>query len=1264
MPNGLFTRVMQQWTALITACREGRRVFNSLITSSVPPGSFEPLTPVLLADDQFERYERELMRALKNDEVLNIALMGGYGAGKSSVIKTFLDRHPDIPTAHISLATFSKDAPASDNKLDADTSNKNGRSADASTEATLPGDLISRIEETIVQQLLYAVPAERLPKTRLKRIVQVSSRRIFMRTVFCAVFITGCLRLYLPTVKELPAFDPDWIFKGLMLIPGWLAVLGVGAGCLYALYVSLKFLSMFSIDGLTLKGGKLEATQHGSVLHKNVDEIIYCFERSDIRVVVIEDLDRFGAQEVFFRLREINFTIRQSPQIKRPVHFIYAIRDELFTVTDKTKFFDLIIPVIPVVNSENSREKLYQLMGTRTVNGKPLGISLDRILVETVCYYIDEMRLIKNIVNEYDIFANLLSHGGLELDQNKLLAIVVIRNLHPEEFAQLSKRRGQVHSLLTGLSEWLESSSRALIDRLEELREDRSQRLLVAEEQLVDARLRVWYEALKASGIEGANYIQSDSGQRYSLNDFLKDQIFEQLCHSGQWQSVLFSQWANQTPIGHFVKPHDALVRAAFEKRANRIQTPISVVEDAIRAVERDIIRIKTLSLREAARGDYGIVIAQKLTGMEVIVYLMRNGYLDTDYTDYLGFFYEGSLTHEDQNLLLALRRRDLLDVATPIRNPERVIEKLEHDSLDGGGGIIAALIAELSISSRRSDLSDVRTQKLEVILRSAEQHLSRFADASRIILSEQARSDFIRSMFSIEPRLNTQLLETDQFSGLEIRLDFISGLLDTLTQEQIEGMTDQDLLLSAIEELPDAKALISGMETKANGWAWLLHEPVKFRNLDTGTDEHTLRQLVEWNCLELNLPMMLLLCRKFDGEEGNVTARRLLALELSGMSTLIEHAPREFVLALMEQTGTIEEDSNSLRYVLPLISDDSELQDQLFQRTDCAIEDLSYFSDNIWIQALQLDRVESVPKAAWVFFNHMLIRPTELPNDAPTSDEMNYLEDVFAHFITRNAIAAQQLWDDEKRPENDDLKTRLIVSDHFDDDTLEEVFASTTVGAAAIEGAKISTERWGFLATASFVPFDAATHTIFANQGADIEIIYLRNRWEAAREELDLLKLDPYTVFSLSKASNVPIDDVVRMWEGLVEREMASDAEALKQLGSVCARANAEGVVLSRNCLSIIVSAANDANTSEQGRKALLLQALKLKIDWATTSPILVALADGYADLAAKKRLVRLPNSSLDAHIVNTLQLRGFVGKISNDKDYIEAFSRPSGMV
>lgn len=77
----------------------------------VPNGTtvFEPLTPVLLDLPSSQRYERELLSALANDQVRNIAITGEYGAGKSSVIRTFVDRHPEFNFAFISLAAFGKE---------------------------------------------------------------------------------------------------------------------------------------------------------------------------------------------------------------------------------------------------------------------------------------------------------------------------------------------------------------------------------------------------------------------------------------------------------------------------------------------------------------------------------------------------------------------------------------------------------------------------------------------------------------------------------------------------------------------------------------------------------------------------------------------------------------------------------------------------------------------------------------------------------------------------------------------------------------------------------------------------------------------------------------------------------------------------------------------------------------------------------------------------------------------------------------------------
>lgn len=1266
MLNGLRNRIHQKCIAVSVAWDIGLQIFRSLIKPSEPAGTFEPLTPVLLEQDLFQDYERELMAALSSDEVLNIALTGGYGAGKSSVIKTFFERHPEFKTAYVSLATFSKDAPpplpVSGAEQTSDPKPENGQTVDPAKESASSGDLIPRIEETIVQQLLYTVPAARLPKTRLKRIFQARKRTIYHRTVAMIALVLGGLRLYVPTIDKLPKIDPDWLVPGLMLIPGWLAVGAVGYVIWYLLHGSIKLLSMLSIDGLTIKGGKLEATNHASVLHKNVDEIIYCFERSDIRVVVIEDLDRFGTQEIFFRLREINFTIRNSPEIKRPVHFIYAIRDELFTVTDKTKFFDLIIPVIPVVNSENSREKLSEYMGVREVNGNKLGESLAPVLVETVCYYIDEMRLIKNIVNEYDIFANLLSRGGLELDQNKLFAMVAMRNLHPEEFAELIKRRGRVYSVLTGLSKWVESESHELLEERERLREERKDRIAAGVEQIIDARLRVWYEALKAGELEGANHIQTESGARFGITAFLQDDTFDQLTKAGQWQSLFVSQ-RGPASAGHATKPADALARASYEKRVGRINAPLKDIEESIRDVERKILKAKTISFREAARGSYGAAITEQLPGLDVVIYLLRNGYLDTDYTDYLGFFYEGSLTRNDQNQLLALRRRALLDVDVPLANPAKLIEKLDHDSLDDGCGIIASLIVELSVTARATDASDIRTQKLAVILKSGLQHSSRMADAVMIILESQASSKFIHATHILQPDLYLRLFEAEQFQGVESRLNLVCALLDSLTPDQLVASEGRSKLLEVVQDLPVVDALIPKLDTQFYGWAWLRREPVRFRALEVGVEKTTLLRLVEWDCLELFLPMIELLCDTLDGDQAGVSYARLRALRLVGLNSAIEDDPHAFIGELIEQKGHIHEDEDSLRYLLSLIRDDPDLQEEYFGRTICKIDQLDGFSDNIWECALRNDRVVSVASAGWQYYDHMVIRGNEKPNESPDVTERQLINEIFAEFLIRNAVEAQKLWD-ETRDDLDCLQTQIIVSELIDETSLERIFARTAIKAEAIVDAVMTRERWEYLATADFVPFDVEIHEAFGNQGVELELAYLRKHWPEARVAVDLMRLDPYIVGALARAPEVSIEDIGEMWAGVVQRELEGEEAVRDTLGAVCARANSEGMTLPRNCLKVIATMAKDVSRPPEERMEMLVQAVELNADWPTLASVLAPLGGVYELLSGKKPLVRFPPTALDSRLAHSLSRRGFVGQPKENEKHIEMRSRPSLMV
>jgi hypothetical protein len=967
---------------------------------------FQPLTPVLIEPGKIQRYERELLNGLRNDQVRNIAITGEYGAGKSSVLRTFVHRHPEFVYAFVSLATFGKDTEISgayELVTDTDVASESPRSSEPSAKAgqgskaeenKAESDLVARIEETIVQQLLYAVPAKTLPKTRLKRIDQASGLKIWWKTLCYGLLILAALRMYVPVAEKLPKIEPAWLLEWLLWIPSTLAVGIAALGCIHLLHTCLRLSSLFSIDGLTLKGGKLETTHHGSVLHKNIDEIIYCFERSSIDVVIIEDLDRFGIHDVFTRLREINFIIKQSPQVKRPVYFVYALRDEMFVVGEKTKFFDLIVPVIPVINSENSQEKMMELLNLRTFKSKPLGEHLDRRLVETVCYYIDDLRLVKNIVNEFDMFSNILA-SGLRLEPDKLFAIVVIRNLHPGAYADLVKRRGAIYGVTKGLDTWKTQQNSANAKRLDDLRRERDERVSELANNVAELRAYVWFTILRLTGTEIATHVQI-AGTYYTAQQFVTEEVFDSLKNQAiQLSTVALNQYGQMfNRSASSVSMTEVLNATSYERRYALLERRLGTIADEIAAVQRQSDQVIRMSFKTAVKKGYGDVVRHNLLGLDVVSYLMQHGFLDSDYTDYLGYFYQGSLTPGDKDLILSLRRGVLPEVSTPVDSPSTVLEKLESDELDEGRGIIVELIACLSARPTSLAAGSADTQLSHILRSGLDEHTERMAIAVRELLSRTDAPGFIRAVYRLEPKLFNSLLKARDtgdaggvFEGSEARQSLVKAIVDNLPESDFKtlaGDASTDLV-PTIDGLEDASRLMPGLESNVGAWAWLRAHPVQFASLGHTMSLADLERLINWRCIKINLPMLSLICAKSEAGQdskdaksepadvGIVSLRRLQASGINGLGNyLLSHAD-ELGSALIDQSAVLDESSDSLASLLAEVDADHDLTNRLFDHTTCDLHALTDAPRYLWAKALESDRLVAKADAVWIFLRKSL---------------------------------------------------------------------------------------------------------------------------------------------------------------------------------------------------------------------------------------------------------------------------------------------------
>jgi hypothetical protein len=1275
--RSLLNHAMGQYKRYRKACEKAVAASREYLSIASNTNVFEPLTPVLLEVDRSRRYESELLSALSNDQIRNIAITGEYGAGKSSVIRTFVDRHPELTYAFVSLAAFGKDlnkggagkvTPADSPVAPAESSSSATDPKEA--EKKTDSDILTRIEETIVQQLLYAVPSDELPKSRLKRIIQASSSIIWGRTFFYVLMIVGVLRLYVPTVEKLPKVDPAWLVEWLLWIPGWSAVLVLGVGGIYMLFSALKLLSLFSIDGFTIKGGKLETTHHGSVLHKNVDEIVYCFERSKIDIVVIEDLDRFGIHDVFTRLREINFIIKQSPQIKRPVYFIYALRDELFAVGEKTKFFDLIIPIIPVVNSENSREQMFKMLRERQFNGAALDTGLNESLVETVCYLIDDMRLIKNIVNEFDMFSSILSGGsGLKLDSNKLFSIIAIRNLHPAEYADLVKRRGAIYETIQGFSEWRFQQSKQAEDAYQALREKREKRVQEIAESVAELRAYVWFELKKASNLPGANYVQVVQGNMFSMLDFVTDQVFDGIVNqSTRLQMIHTDVQRRVLQTSEAVGAKELLASTSYQKRYDLLQRTLVDIDDEMAEHRIEAGRINHQTFRAAAKKNYGDVITQKLKGLDVVIYLMRHGYFDTDYTDYFGYFYEGSLTSEDKNLILELRRGVSVDVTTVISAPKKAVEKLDTDDLSDGRGIIVALIEHLSSCPYNDTGMSHESSKLTTILRSGlDGHLDRMAQATEILISIATSPKFIQAVYVLEPGLFQALLNAERFESAVLRQALITAVMDGLEAAQLrklDSMPDKSIY-GAIASLEDVSRLMPGLEAGGKGWPWLKELPMRFSALNDGIVLDDLKKLIKWGCVEVNLNMLTLICQKAESTHASkaghgasiISYRRLQALEIEGLNELLLESPEEFTTTLLAQVGTLDESTASFNELLQAIlqeSDDSDAVAQLFDRTTCTFDRLEDTTPSLWSKMLLSDRVKLKAIAVWKFFEDIRV-----PGLGQTSDM-----EAFTSFIQRHAKElGDDLWDFDT-PMHQELQKYLLVTTELSNETLEVLFTNVVLSDPGILKGLQSRERWEMLASASFLAYSPEIRESIRTFSADLEAPYLAAHWVQARDQIDLSQMSIDMALPLSKSGALEPNEKIQMWTALPIEAFDTNNEAIKEVAETCRVANRHSTSFPPAFIPALKKFAGGEGLTSAQRSEVLIQCLPL-CSWAEAASILGMLSEsGFTKLSPHVKKIEMPHTDLNMRLVNALQTRGFVQTVTEKDAVISATAKPKGMI
>lgn len=775
---------------------------------------FQSLTPTENAED-IKTYSEAMDFALssKNDAIKNIAVTGLYGAGKSSFLRTYFKGKKNV--LWVSLALFLEQ-------------HRIGKTEEEKTEFE------HKLELSILQQIVH-----------LHKDAAWWSWKIITVVLLIGGGIIGIMQPDVFVKYVTPAIH-DWVANYACVI-FWFSLFEVVAVSLMAMRKVVYWLKDTGIKRVDVSGAGLAGLEiempdipSCSMLNRNIRTIINFFSVSKCSIVVFEDIDRFNDLCIFTKLRELNLLLNNSHQIsvkKKPIRFIYALREELFEdEKSKVKFFDFVIPIIPRINASNSRTELLAFLNDWS-DTKP-----DETLVrfvKVVSPYISDMRLLKNICNEYYTYREQVIDYTSE---QELLGLVVFKNFFPKDFALMHDERGMMWKFLEKKKEAQERLAKDIDDKISNLKHEID---CINGEKLTDIQqLQLLYYATLMREFDPHNaYVHIQGEQRFASAILYYDNWFEVLRRNGFSGGSYGNRpikWADiekKTDPNCTYDEHVKRIESHQNGRIEKIKQEIQVLKERRLTIKHKTIQ--ELMVEGVLKDDEIKVIIQESSedrqDAELVILLLKNGYLNEKYYYNISIFHEVDGVNSIQDYLfeVGVTRGDDADWKTKLKNPRALIESLELHYFSTPSMPNYDICRELLTSPESEKAKEFWQLISKKDLRSYE-----FVDG---YLTEVAKGDDARKLFdcimSATPNYMAELIETS-VSGDGWPREFIEkqlGLYVAWTMRQEKAVVPSNIVKEYVEQTAAMPQLLrdNGIGDAETMAAFVRQFDLKFAVLD-----------------------------------------------------------------------------------------------------------------------------------------------------------------------------------------------------------------------------------------------------------------------------------------------------------------------------------------------------------------------------------------------------------------------------------------------